>query len=460
VLVAFVLGTRPEIIKLSPVVKELGTRPGVTCTIIHTGQHYDRTLDAVLFEELRLPPPGCQLGIGTATHASQTARMLVGIEKALAEVRPAFVVVQGDTNSTLAGALAAVKLGLPVAHVEAGLRSFDRSMPEEINRVVVDHASPLLFAPTPQAMRNLEAEGLAGKARLVGNTVVDALAQVRSNGGGAGPHSPPNPPTSPRAGEGEAPGTSEARTEPCWHLDMLAVTGDHKCKRQDAKCKVQDGQASWLSATIRLRPRLRRDFVDHPPSHEASAGLRRPSTITYDRRSSRSCLDGNPPYLLVTLHRCSNTDDGARLGRVLRELARLPAETGLRVLFPAHPRTMDRAASFGLAGLLPGDPGIAVVAPMGHRDFLAALAGAAVVITDSGGVQEEACILGIPAVTLRRSTERPETLEVGANRLVPEPEGLPAAVQAALAAGRGGWSHPYGDGAAARRIADVIVSAP
>ena len=354
-----VLGTRPEIIKLSPIIRDLAHRPNTDYGVVHTNQHYDRCLDAIFFEELALQPPAFNLGVGTAPHGRQTGLMLERIEKVLMDRRPAAVIVQGDTNSTFAGALAAAKLHIPVAHVEAGLRSYDRRMPEEINRIMVDHIADFLYPPTQAAADLLAQEGITKNVTVVGNTVVDALYQ---------------------------------------HLRLLA-----------------------------------------PPCEPA--------------------VPQPEKQLLVTIHRDSNTDAPNRLRSLLESLAKITLSTGMTALFPAHPRTIERARRFGLLGLLHDNPAVRVVEPMGYLEFLSALKSAAVVVTDSGGVQEEACVLGVPCVTVRTTTERPETVDVGANILTPEPYDIPEAVLQALALGRGGWPHPYGDGESGVAIVESLVSA-
>ena len=348
--VAVVLGTRPEIIKLAPVVKELERR-GIDFFIVHTGQHYSYSMDRVFFEQLELPEPRYNLGAGSGTHAEQTARILVGVERVLVREGPDAVVVQGDTNSTLAGALAAVKLGVPVAHVEAGLRSFDMSMPEEVNRIIVDHVSALLFAPTQLSRRNLEREGIFEGVYVTGNTVVDAVAM-------------------------------------------------------------------------------------------------------YLRRAEEAELPLDPPeeYALLTLHRQENVDNPQRLASAMRGVGLVAERLGLPVLFPAHPRTRVRLAEHGIR--VPD--GVVLLEPLGYFQFLKLLRGARLVLTDSGGVQEEACTLGVPCVTLRYNTERPETVYVGANAIAGlDPQRiLSKALE--MVERRGGWPNPLGDGRAAERIVKIL----
>ena len=349
-----VLGTRPEIIKMAPVIKELQRRRA-DFFVLHTGQHYSYGLDRVFFEQLKLPAPRYNLEAGSGTHAAETAKMLVGIEGVLLEARPGIVLVEGDTNSVLAGALTAAKLGIRVGHVEAGLRSYDRRMPEEINRVLTDHLSDLLFAPTPGARATLLGEGIADeKISVTGNTIVDA---VRQN---------------------------------------LALA---------------EGRGNVL-ADLKLEAKK---------------------------------------YLLVTLHRQENVDDDARFTSILRGLEELSGALGLPVLYPVHPRARKRMSGLNL------EPRLTLVEPVDYFAFLQLENKARLVLTDSGGVQEEACILGVPCVTLRDNTERPETVAVGANVLAgAAPEKILSCAREMLARDRC-WENPFGDGRAAVRIVDLVL---
>ena len=358
--VAVVLGTRPEIIKLAPVIDAFEDR-GVECLVVHTGQHYSEELDNVFFEQLGVPEPDVNLGVGSASHSRQTARMLAGIGDVLAREEVDAVVVQGDTNSTLAGALAAAKLGIPVGHVEAGLRSFDREMPEEVNRVVVDHVADLLFAPTEESEEYLERESVPGEVEVTGNTIVDTLFEYRDDA---------------------------ARTE----LLTEGIPG-----------------------------------VDLEPG-------------SFD---------------LLTAHRAENVDDPERFASLLEGVGRAARAADRTVVYPVHPRASERLEQFDLA--VPTE--IRVVEPMEFFEFLALEATADLVFTDSGGVQEEACILGTPCVTLRYSTERPETVRVGANCLAGlDPDDIVDAA-ARMRPKAGDWAVPFGDGRAAERIADTVIAA-
>lgn len=353
--IAVILGTRPEITKMAPVIKELSERKS-DFFVLHTGQHYSPKMDRVLFEQLELPEPEYNLGIGSGTHGELTGRMLIGIEEVLLKEKPGAVLVEGDTNSILAGALAAVKLGIRVGHVEAGLRSYDRSMPEEINRVLADHIADYLFAPTEQARRILIGEGI-GEAGIyvTGNTIVDAVFQ---------------------------------------NVEL-------------ARKKV--------------------DVLN-----------------TFDLKSKG--------YLLVTLHRQENVDNRERFASILEGLNKVSVACGLPVFYPVHPRSAKMMKEFQL------DRGsIVMVEPVDFLSFLQLESNARLILTDSGGVQEEACILQVPCVTLRDNTERPETVEVGANVIAgATPEKITAAAEAML--GREtGWKNPFGDGHAASRIIDVLT---
>jgi UDP-N-acetylglucosamine 2-epimerase (non-hydrolysing) len=347
-----VVGARPQFVKLAPVDQAIRDR-GHAHMIVHTGQHYDPLLSQAFFDDLAIAPPCMNLEVGSHSHAMQTARVLGRLDCVLESQRPDWVLVYGDTNSTLGGALAAAQHDLPLAHLEAGLRSFDRRMPEERNRVVADHLSDLLLAPTAAAVRNLEAEGLGGRAELVGDVMIDALATAR---------------------------------------DRVAAAPD-----------------SYLPAGWR---------------------------------------DG--PYLLATLHRQQTTDDPGRLTAAIEALAACP----LPVRLLAHPRLRDRAGRLGLS-LSSG--ALRASDPLRYLSMIAAMSASAGLITDSGGLQKEALMLGVPCTTLRSGTEWPETLEAGWNVLVPDPRDLPAAVSRARPPGRP--PAPFGDGKAAGRVVSALESA-
>jgi UDP-N-acetylglucosamine 2-epimerase (non-hydrolysing)/UDP-GlcNAc3NAcA epimerase len=346
-----VIGNRPQFIKAAAVSSRLRAQ-GEEITV-HTGQHYDPELSQVFFDELKLPAPEHLLGIGGGTNTAQTARMLAALEPLIAGTRPDAVLVYGDTNSTLAGALAAVQAGVPVAHVEAGMRSFDRAMPEEVNRVVADHLSTLLLCSSQTAVENLRNESVAGAVELVGDVMVDVALLLQP--------------------------AARARTS------ALTPYG------------VAPGE-----------------------------------------------------YLLATAHRAGNVDDPARLRQLLALLLALPAPTVL----PLHPRTRARLLDAGLLAELEGAAHVHLAPPLGYLDFTALLCNARAVVTDSGGVQKEAYLAGVPCVTMRPSTEWVETVESGWNVLVD----LDATAALAALDRQPPPQRPplYGDGRAGGRVADAV----
>ena len=353
--ISIILGTRPEIIKMCPIIREC-ERLNLDYFVLHTGQHYSYNLDKIFFEDLELPFPECNLDIGSGTHGEETGKMLVNIEKILQKQRVNIVLVEGDTNTVLAGALAAAKLHIKVGHVEAGLRSFDRQMPEEINRTLTDHISDYLFAPTNRAKNNLIAEGIDEKSIFVtGNTVVDAIYQ---------------------------------------NLDIA--------KRKS-------------------------DILN-----------------TLDLKAKK--------YFIITSHRQENVDVKDRLEGILKGLKLVYNEFNLPIIYPVHPRAVKRIKEFDLA--VP--KGIRIIEPIGYLEFLQLEANATLALTDSGGVQEETCILKIPCVTLRDNTERQETLKVGSNILVgANPEKILDGTQIMLKKERN-WHNPFGDGNAGKKIIELI----
>lgn len=355
-MITFVLGTRPELIKTAPVIHELRKR-GAAFSLVHTGQHYTPSLDEVFFRDLELPLPDVNLKVGSLPPAHQVAKILTGVADALPAFKPRIVMVQGDTNSVLGGALAAHKLGVPVAHLEAGLRSDDWEMPEEGNRVLAGRVAALHFCPTPLQAARLTCEGITRGVHVVGNTVVDASL----------------------------------------------------------------GFAQRASQLSKVKETL---------------GL------------------GDRPYALLTLHRPSNVDSAERLKALLAAVAELAQARGLTVVFPVHPRTAELIRRFRL---VLGAPILSCEA-LGYLDMLQLLQGARIALTDSGGLQEEACTLKVPCVTLRSNTERPETVFVGANHLcdAADPQTLGKAVDKMLAVARS-WSNPFGDGHAAVRVVDVLL---
>ncbi|MEO3793287.1 UDP-N-acetylglucosamine 2-epimerase (non-hydrolyzing) [Nonomuraea sp. B10E15] len=352
-LVLHVLGARPNFVKAAPVVRALGEL-GVRQGIIHTGQHYDALMSDVFFADLGLPEPVANLGVGSGSHARQTAALLVGLEEVVQEQEPDLVVVYGDVNSTLAAILVCAKLGVKTAHVEAGLRSFDRGMPEEVNRVVTDALADVLFATSPEALSYLASEGVpASKVHLVGNPMIDSLYAALPS------------------------------LDPAPVVERLGLPGR---------------------------------------------------------------------YAVATLHRPANVDTAEAAKELVDAV--LDVSRQIPLVVPVHPRGKARLAE---AGLVDG-PSVKVVDPLGYVDFLSLVRGAALVVTDSGGVQEETTVLGVPCLTVRPNTERPITITHGTNRLV-TPALLPAAAEKSLADGA---STPAGelpvlwDGQAGPRIAKVI----
>jgi len=362
--VLVVAGARPNFMKVAPVVAALAAE-GHRSVLVHTGQHYDASMSDAFFADLGLPRPDHHLGVGSASHAVQTARVMEAFEPVLRDCAPDWVVVVGDVNSTLACALVAAKVrpetGCRLAHVEAGLRSHDWRMPEEVNRVLTDRLSDLLLTPSRDAHRNLDAEGIdPARVVFVGNVMIDSLIA-------------------------QLPAARE-----------LGVAG--------------------------------------------RMGLERGG------------------YAVVTLHRPSNVDDPEVLDAVFHGLARVAGD--LPVVFPMHPRTRARAEEFGLLGRLGA---VGATLPLGYREMVSLVDGAGVVLTDSGGVQEETTALGVPCVTLREQTERPVTVQQGTNRLAPWPlgaEGIYLAARRALGEGRRPCGSVEGwDGHAGERIARVLVEA-
>jgi len=351
---SIVLGTRPEIIKFSPIIREC-IRLGQDFFILHTGQHYSYNMDQVFFEQLELPEAKYNLDVGSGTHADQTGKMLIGIEKILVKERPDVVLVEGDTNTVLAGALAAAKIGIKIGHVEAGLRSNDRQMPEEINRILADHCSDLLFAPTSNSKNTLLNEGISeDKVFVTGNTIVDAV---------------------------------------CQNIEIA-----------NKKTNIQKK------------------------------------------------LDVKPhDYMVVTVHRQENVDNPQRFQGILTGLQMVHEEFDQQIIYPIHPRARRRLREFKLK-----PKGVKLAAPLDYLSFLRLESEARMILTDSGGVQEEACVVGVPCVTLRYNTERPETLEVGSNVLAgTDPRTIVRKVRAALD-GKKRWKNPFGNGKAGQRILDIL----
>ena len=356
-LIVNVVGARPNFMKIAPVVKAM-CRAGLPQVLVHTGQHYDERMSHLFFEQLEIPAPDLNLEVGSGSQALQTAEIMRRFEPVAVERRPDLVVVVGDVNSTLACALVAAKLGIAVAHIEAGLRSFDRTMPEEINRVVTDTLSDFLFVSERSGLDNLRREGVAdAKVHFVGNVMIDTLLRHR---------------------------------QAAAHSDILRRLG----------------------------------------------------------------MDSGAPFALVTLHRPSNVDDPEKLRALLRALGELARD--LAVIFPIHPRTHKNALE---AGLEPELARLLITEPLGYLEFLHLMSNAKMVITDSGGIQEETTVLGVPCLTVRENTERPATIECGTNRLVgTDPTAMLAAARQALN-GRlpSGRLPELWDGHAAERIVDILA---
>lgn len=352
---SIILGTRPEIIKMSPIVRECQKR-NLNFFILHTNQHYSENLDKIFFEELELPQPKYNLNVGSGTHAEEMGKMLIGLEKILIKEKPDIVLVEGDTNTVLAGALAAIKLHIKVGHIEAGLRSYSREMPEEINRILTDHCSDFLFAPTKTAKEILIGEGIPkNKIFVTGNTIVDAVYR-----------------------------------------------------------------------NLKLAKRKSKIF----------------KKLNLEKEK----------YFLVTAHRSENVDNKERLKGILNGLKLISQEFNLPIVYPIHPRTKKRIKRFKL-----GVPkGIKLIEPIGYLDFLQLEANAKLVLTDSGGIQEETCILKTPCVTLRDNTERPETLKEGSNILAgTQSQKILESVEK-MDNRKRNWKNPFGDGKSAERIIKIL----
>ena len=365
--IATVLGTRPEIIKMAPIIDEIALR-GIDQIVLHTGQHYDEEMSDAFFRDLEIPAPDYNIHVGSGTHGRQTGLMMKGIEEVLINEKPDIVLVQGDTNAVLAGALVASKLHIAVGHVEAGLRSFDMTMPEELNRRAADVCSSMYFIPTEESAVNLLAEGFSRKNLIItGNTVVDACFR---------------------------------------HLEIARKKGF--------------SQKSLASLNI--------EEMDN--------------------------------ILTLTMHRAENVDDKRRVTHIIEALKELDY---MNIIFPIHPRTKNTLQNFGLFDELNDLEHVHIIKPIGYLDFLQLTSLSTLILTDSGGLQEEAITLDVPALTLRYNTERPETVSAGGNILVGadkdailkyvkkivEDEDFAQKMKKA--------ENPYGQGEAAKRTVDAIV---
>lgn len=352
-----IAGARPNFMKIAPLMWELKRRSGVEACLVHTGQHYDQRMSELFFDELNIPRPDANLEVGSGSHAVQTAEVMKRIEPIILEQRPDALVVVGDVNSTIACALTAVKLGVPVAHIEAGLRSFDRKMPEEINRILTDAISHWLFVSEPSGLENLRREGVAAeRVFFVGNLMIDTLLACR-----------------------ERSGRSTI-------LDQLEL--------------------------------------------------------------------GGRPYAVLTLHRPSNVDDPQVFHALAEAIERLQRE--LPIVFPVHPRTRKALAAWDAARM----PNLRITDPLGYLDFMKLMSHARLVLTDSGGIQEETTVLGVPCLTLRANTERPVTVERGTNHLVGmAPDRIIETALDVLSRPIESGRVPEGwDGRAAARVVDVLLA--
>ena len=365
--IATILGTRPEIIKMAPIIDEIAKR-GIDQIVLHTGQHYDKEMSDNFFRDLEIPSPDYNIHVGSASHGKQTGLMMKGIEEVLVSEKPDIVLVQGDTNAVLAGALVASKLHIAVGHVEAGLRSFDMTMPEEINRRVADVASSMYFVPTVESAINLLAEGFSRRNLIItGNTVVDACFR---------------------------------------HLEIAKKRG------------IEEESLSRLD------------------------------------------IENMDNILTLTMHRAENVDDRKRVTSIIEALKELDQ---MNIIFPIHPRTKNTLQEFGLFDELDSLEHVHIIKPIGYLDFLQLTSLSTLILTDSGGLQEEAITLDVPALTLRYNTERPETVSAGGNILVGadkdailkyvkkivEDEDFAQKMKKA--------ENPYGQGEAAKRTVDAIV---
>ncbi len=357
-----IAGARPNFMKIAPLMSAFAETPAIQAILVHTGQHYDEKMSDLFFRQLEIPKPDINLGCGGGTHAQQTAAIMTAFEPVVLEHKPDAVLVVGDVNSTIACGMVAVKLGVKLVHVEAGLRSFDRTMPEEINRVLTDSISDLLFVTEQAGVENLRREGIvADKVHLVGNVMIDTLLRNRE----------------------KAEGTA-------------------------------------ILESLNLQPRQ---------------------------------------YAVVTLHRPANVDDPQALAGLVDVLDAVQADQP--VIFPIHPRTLKHISAHGLMDRVDRMRNLRLMEPIGYLEFLKLMANARIVLTDSGGIQEETTILGVPCLTLRDNTERPITCELGSNRLVGTAPGpiISAYREAMINGQRQSQVPPLWDGRAAQRISQILLGA-
>jgi UDP-N-acetylglucosamine 2-epimerase (non-hydrolysing) len=357
-----ICGARPNFMKVAPLMRAYRQHPSIDPQIVHTGQHYDRNMSELFFKQLGIPEPDINLGVGSASHAVQTAEIMTRFEQTVLEHKPDWVVVVGDVNSTIACALVATKLGVRVAHVEAGLRSFDRSMPEEINRLLTDAISDLLFVSEPSGVENLRREGVADeKVHFVGNVMIDTL-----------------------------------------------------------RANLEHAERSPVLEQLGVRP---------------------------------------GEYNAATLHRPSNVDDKQTFGRILDAFEQIQQD--LPIVFPIHPRTVANLERLGLGPRIERMKNLKIIEPLGYLEFLKLTANAAVVLTDSGGIQEETTILGVCCLTIRENTERPVTITHGTNRLVGTDTSRIVAAYRLCRESRSCEKRvpQFWDGHAAERIASILAAA-
>ncbi|MCZ6678468.1 MAG: UDP-N-acetylglucosamine 2-epimerase (non-hydrolyzing) [Candidatus Poribacteria bacterium] len=358
--IALIAGARPNFMKIAPILRAMRAFPKLEPYLVHTGQHYDYAMSEIFFKELGIPEPDVNLEVGSASQSVQTAKIMIAFEEVVTQQQFDLVLVVGDVTSTMACTLVSAKLQIPVAHVEAGIRSFDRTMPEEINRIVTDTVADYLFPPSEFGVKNLRHEGIPDeKIFLVGDVMIDTL--------------------------------------------ML---------QKDAAAETQ------ILAELDLQPR---------------------------------------DYVLMTMHRPHNVDNPDTLKSILGALQRIQAQ--IQILFPIHPRTRSRIEAFGLTGQVDAMTNLRVIEPIGYLQFLNLMMQAKFVLTDSGGMQEETTVLGVPCLTLRENTERPETVEHGTNTLVGSDSDLILRETAKILSGNAKQGHPpeLWDGHAAERIAETLA---
>lgn len=355
--IALIVGTRPEIIKLSPVIKELEKRK-INFFLIHSNQHYSENMDQVFFDNLSLPRPNYNLQIGSDSQARQTAKIMLKLENILIKLKPDILIVQGDTNTVLASAITASKLNIKIAHVEAGLRSYDRQMPEEINRILTDHISTYLFSVSEIQKNILINEGVpSNKIHTTGNTIVDSL-------------------------------------------HYASTLNNHKLL-SDFNSKLEEKN-----------------------------------------------------YFLLTAHRPSNVDDKNSLGELIEVCSLLSNKYNKKLLWPVHPRTLSHLEKYKI--VIPDH--FILIGPIDYLNFIYLLKKSFMVLTDSGGIQEEACILQVPCLTLRENTERPESVEVGANKLIGRCISSAEKAVEYFMNRKHDWKNPFGQGDAAQKIVDILLN--